>query len=147
MRGYVDFAAIMDRVAIFGLEAQSLENYKERITRHMLMRHLGLTGLKDLTFHLGFDGKYQRSTVRLGVVEPKGRTGLLRLASGPIAYSVDKLPPLPPDADYVSVRHLDWGNVYDYIRTSYGLASIANLIKHHEPGLPRCYFFRSVSIL
>ncbi len=133
MGGYVNLAGIVDRLAIVGLEDPGLENFKGRFERHLLLRHLGLTGLKDLTVHLGFDGKYQRSTVRLGVVEPEQRGGLLRLAtSGPIAYGLDKLPPLPPDADYVSVRHVDWAGVFDYIRTSYGLLTVSNLLKSGE---------------
>src|SRR5205823_2379572 len=118
------------RLEMIGLEEPGLDNLKSRFERYLLLSHLGLTGLKDFTFHLGFDGKYQRSTVRLGVVEPEKRGGLLRLATtGPIAYGLDKLPPLPPDADLVSIRHVDWEEIHDYIRTTYGLHGLSNLLK------------------
>jgi hypothetical protein len=133
MRGYVNLAGIVDRIAMLGLEEPSLENFKSRFERQVILAHLGLTGVNDLQFHLGFDGKFQRSTVRLGVVGPERRTGLLRLMSGPIGYGLDKLPPLPPDADYVNVRHVDWAGVEDYVRTSYGLLAVSNMLKGELP--------------
>ncbi len=135
MRGFVDVETVVDWLAALGLEEPGLDNIKDRFARHVLLRHLGLTGLKNLTFHLGFDGKYQRSTVKLGVVGPEKRTGLLKLLTGPVAFAPDKLPPMPPDADYVSVRHVDWEKIYNYLRTTYSLFALSRLIETREwPG-------------
>lgn len=129
MRGHIDLAAVVDRLAVYKLDGSAFANFKDHLARQVLLRHLGLTGLKDLNFHLGFDGKFQRSTVRLGVVAPKERTGLLRLAStGSIAFDPKTLPPLPPDADYVSVRHVDWENLHSYLRTTHHLREMSELL-------------------
>jgi hypothetical protein len=135
MRGYIDLAAVVEHVTEFGLGETTLEKIKNRFTRQVVLRHLGLTGLKNATFLLGFDGKYQRSTIRVAVVEPARRTGLLILASGPLPFAADKLPVMPPDTDYVSVTHVDWNNLHDYVRTSYGLLAMSRLVASGEiPG-------------
>lgn len=140
MRGHVDLEGIIDRLAVVGLDPPGLDNLKDHLARHLVLRHLGVNGLKQLTFHLGFDGKYQRSTVNLGVVAPEKRSGLLHLMSGPDGrvgstprIGKAQLPPLPPDTDYVSVRQIDWEDVYDYLRITYGLFAIARLFEGELP--------------
>ncbi len=133
MRGYVNLETLVERLASLGLDEPAFGNVKDHIARQLLLRHLGLHGLKNLTFHLGFDGKYQRSTVRLGVPEPAQRGGLLKLVGGTIDFTPDRLPALPPDADYVSARRVDWSNVFDFIRNTYGMSAVSQLFTGRLP--------------
>ena len=133
VRGYVDLATLVDRAAMLGLEPPGLMNFKDHLARQVVVRHLGLYDLKALTFHLGFDGKFQRSTVRVGVVEPDKRAGLMRLVTGPITFDPAKLPPMAPDTDYVSVRHVDWDAIFEYIRTTHGMLVVADAFSGKIP--------------
>jgi hypothetical protein len=135
VRGFVDLETLVKRFGTFGLEAPGVANLKDHLARQVLLWHLGLTDLRQLTFQLGFDGKYQRSTVRLGVAQPEKRGGLMRLVTGPVTYSLDKLPPLPPDTDYVSVRHVDWQGVLDYVQATSKLLALSGLLEGIAPNL------------
>jgi hypothetical protein len=88
---------------------------KEALARRILIANLGLAGLKSLTFHLGFEGPAQRSTVVLNVREPKARTGLLRLFASPLELPPEELPALPPDPAYVRLQYVDWGTTYEVL--------------------------------
>ncbi len=81
-----------------------------------IIDELGLAGLKNLTLHIGFEGKYQRTTVVLRTTGE--RKGVLRLLNAPGTIDLDKLPPIPPDATTVGAMHLDLANAYDVIRQS-----------------------------
>jgi hypothetical protein len=78
-----------------------------------IIEELGLDGLKGLTMLLGFEGRYQRTTMALHLSGE--RKGVLRLAAAPASLELDQLPPLPPDAFTVSATHLDLGTLYDVI--------------------------------
>jgi hypothetical protein len=115
IRGFVDLKQV---VALLGRPEDTgdrLGMLKEAMVRRLLLSQLGLGGLKSLSFQLGFEGKYQRSTVVLKLAEPRRRVGLLRLVSGPVDLTAEQLPALPPDAAGVSVRHVNWTALYDVV--------------------------------
>ncbi len=98
-RGLVDFQGILQIVAKVFPPATEIA------------KQLGLTDLNNLSFHFGFQGKYQRSTVML---ETSGvRKGLLRILSSAKPISLDKLPAFPPDATSVHASQLDWTVTFD----------------------------------
>jgi len=70
--------------------------------RRLALHQLGANGVKGLTFHMGYSGKYQRRTVMLHVPEKNERSGLLKAltysAPDPKTFGLDNPPPLPPDA-------------------------------------------------
>lgn len=131
MRGFVDLEKVIAALAAPSPDGNFLERFQDRLTRKLLLRHLGLTGLKDVSFHLGFERQYQRSSIVLKVAEPKSRQGLLRLISEPIQpvrFEPKELPALPADADSMAVRRVDWNQLYDYVRQSYQLALLFQLL-------------------
>ncbi len=77
-----------------------------------LIDHLGLTGLKSVTFHAGFDGPAHHSVIQLDMPGP--RKGLLRLAGGK-KISLADLPPLPADVSSFSLAHLGLAGLYDVL--------------------------------
>jgi hypothetical protein len=79
MRGYADVEAIA------GIASKAFPPAK------LMLSQLGIDGLRHVRFHLGFDGKLQRSTIAVGT---KGkRRGLLRLLAPPGELSLKNLPP------------------------------------------------------
>ncbi|MSU78838.1 MAG: hypothetical protein EXS16_12185, partial [Gemmataceae bacterium] len=133
IRGFVNIDKLQNQLTGLGRDALKLTNIADRFVEHLVVRHLGLTSLRNVTFHLGFDGKYQRSTVRLGIVEPEKRVGLANLITGPVAFDAAKLPPLPPDADYVSARHVDWERIYDFVKGTYTAWLLSELFAGRVP--------------
>ncbi len=133
IRGFINIESLQDQLTGFGRDALKLTNITDRFVEHLVARHLGLTSLRNATFHLGFDGKYQRSTVRLGIVSPEKRSGLASLITGPVAFDAAKLPPLPPDIDYVSARHVDWERIYDFAKGTYTAWFLAELFAGRQP--------------
>jgi hypothetical protein len=101
-RGYVDLERLLTMARAFGPPADQI------------IDELGFAGLKDLTFHLGFAGKYQQSTITLR--HTGERKGWLKLLTAPADLTLAKRPPLPPDATSVAVLHLEPAAVYDLVR-------------------------------
>jgi hypothetical protein len=132
IRGYVDLEKVVHLWRLPNLKAGRKEMLKETFVRSAVMTQLGLTGLKNLIFHLGFDGQYQRSTVILNVAESAKRTGLLRLVTGPLDFKAENLPPLPPDAAAVSVRHVDWDTTYKVIHGLFKLAEVGTALRENR---------------
>jgi hypothetical protein len=124
IRGFVDLQKVVDLLRTPEPNENKLAMWGEMAARMVVLQELGLTGLKNLTFHLGFDRQYQRSTVVVNVAEPAQRRGLLRLVFAPLDYAPAKLPPLPPDAASVRVSPVDWPTLYDVIRRIRKLVSI-----------------------
>lgn len=133
IRGFISMDKIRTELTVLGREALRLANIGDRFVEHLVVRHLGLSSLRNITFHLGFEGKYQRSTVRFGIVEPEKRLGLAGLITGPVAFDAAKLPPLPPDTDYVSARHVDWERIYDFVKGTYTAYLLAELFAGRVP--------------
>ena len=67
-----------------------------------VFEQLGATGLKRFAFYLGFEGPYQRSTLE-AIMPRDQRKGALAIFGTLQPVSVDGLPPIAPDASYVSV--------------------------------------------
>lgn len=118
MRGFVDLRQIVEILQVPTQSDNKLDMVKEAVVRKLIVNQFGLNGVGPLTFHLGFDRQYQRSTVTMNVAEPKERRGLLKLVSGPVQFEAKQLPALPPDAASVSVRHVDWSTVLDIVNQS-----------------------------
>jgi hypothetical protein len=91
-----------------------------------LIDKLGLDGLKHLTFWSGCEGKSQRSTIVLKT--DKERKGLLKAFSGTSSLSLEKLPPIPPDATSVSAMDLDLAVLTDIV-----LDTIEAVMKEFAP--------------
>lgn len=108
-RGFVDFERALKMAALYPPGQQ-------------LMAKLGLANLKHLEMHVGFEGKNQRSTFVLHVPGP--RTGLLSGLAGLPGMSLQKLPPMPPDATGIQTLHLELSPVYDTV-----LQAIAMIIE------------------
>jgi len=70
-----------------------------------ISQQLGLTGLKSVRFHVGFQKRHVRSTVVLDM--PGEREGLLQLLTSPNDLDLDKLPPLPPDTAWLMASRID----------------------------------------
>lgn len=86
-----------------------------------IVQVLGINGLKDLSFHLGFAGKMNRSTVFLGM--PGERRGLLKLVAPRTGFSLKGLPPMPPDSVAVSAAGADFALAYAEILKAVKLAA------------------------
>ena len=74
---------------------------------------LGLKGLKNASFHIGFQQQHLRSTFILSM--PGKRDGLLRLLSSAEGLELQNLPSLPPDAVTVGVSRFSLATAYDSI--------------------------------
>lgn len=79
----------------------------------MIADGLGLKGLESFSFHLGFEGPYQRSTLVLSTPGP--RKGLLKLLSPPSEFRYENRPPLPPDISMAAVAGFDFARGYDTV--------------------------------
>jgi hypothetical protein len=128
IRGFVDLKQVVDLLGRPTETGDKLGMLKEAMVRRLFLGQLGLGGLKNLSFHLGFDGPNQRSTVVLKVAEPGKRLGLLKLVSGPVGLTAEQLPPLPPDAANVSVRHVSWEALYDVVDRTARQIALAGLL-------------------
>jgi hypothetical protein len=99
LRGYIDFA-------------RPIELVKAKIPpAAQIIKDFGLDGLKSVTIHSGFEGKYDRSTIALNLA--KERTGVLRLMKPAGSIDASNLPPVPPDATSVTVAEFDCAGFYD----------------------------------
>jgi hypothetical protein len=76
-----------------------------------IIQELGLDGLKSVTIHSGFEGKYDRSTVALHLA--KERRGALRLLKPAGSIDVAQLPPVAPDATGITAMEFDCAAFYD----------------------------------
>lgn len=94
-----------------------------------LLDELGLSGLHGFAFHLGFEGKYQRSTMLIEAPEP--RKGLLQLLTSPGEATLAALPPLPPDLVSAGIWRTDFEKNYDAI-----VAAIETGFRFAEPNAP-----------
>src|SRR4051812_8453908 len=77
-RGFVDLKGIIERACAPTKKSDDWSSWYDVLVRRALCHRSGLFGLETATVHLGFDGKYQRSTVKIHVVEPAKRVGLLK---------------------------------------------------------------------
>ena len=82
----------------FGLEPPGTAQLQgPRRRADILLRHLGLTGLKDLSFHLGFDGKYPAQHGAAGRRRTgDGAPGCCGWFPGRSAFNPDQLPAVAP---------------------------------------------------
>jgi hypothetical protein len=81
-----------------------------------VIAELGVAGIKDITFHAGFEGKFQRVSVQLNI--PGERKGWLKALATPGEVTPKDLPFLPPDASTVTVARLDAATLYDLVRST-----------------------------
>jgi len=135
IRGFVDVQKFVDLMRTPPANESRLAYWKDFISRGLILSQLGLTSMKSLTFHLGFDRQYQRSTIVLNVVEPKDRSGLMKLAFAPVQFEPGKLPPLPPDAASVRVSKVDWQVFHDVVRQIALLAFLGNFTSAIDLGV------------
>lgn len=112
-RGCLDLTKVVNLIGTAKPNEDAKKLLKETFARRLLIRRTGLDGLKSLSMHWGFEGRSQRSTVALGMVEARSRTGLLRLFSSGLDFDAKLLPSLPPDAVMVSAHSVDWDAVLD----------------------------------
>ena len=73
-------------------------------------KSLGLDGLEHVSFHLGVEGKYQRSTFLAGISK---RRGLLRMVETNSTVAWKDMPPLPPDAAVAIMSQFNWATGYE----------------------------------
>lgn len=115
MRGFVDVGNVVAIVK------------KEIPPAAKILAALGVDKLGEISFHAGFQGRLQRSTVFVSL--PKKREGLLRLLSSTGTFSPEKLPPLPPDTAMVAAGGFDLRALYDE-----GLRSVRMIALAVNPG-------------
>jgi hypothetical protein len=128
IRAFVDLEKIVDLLRAPAKGNQGWGAASEAVARHVMFSRIGLTGLKTMTVHLGFDGKYQRSTVKVHVVPAEKRFGILKLPGSGLKWDEkDLFPPLPPDVDSVGVRHIEWDRVVGEIVNAYDFYEFLNL--------------------
>ncbi|HUG90161.1 MAG TPA: hypothetical protein VML55_04980 [Planctomycetaceae bacterium] len=99
LRGFVDLSGLLSYAQ------------QEFPPAEALATELGLTGLKSLSVHVGFDGPHQRSTWQ--VEAPAPRAGLMQLLSAPEELGLGDLPPLPPDASSIRCAVFDVGAAFE----------------------------------
>jgi hypothetical protein len=114
VRGFIDLERGLEKARTLGPPAEKVIN------------DLGLAGLKNLTFHTGFSGRFQQTSIALKMTGE--RKGVLRLIPAR-EVSFDRLPPLPPDAHTVTAISLDTQNLTEVV----GL--IAKVVKDVSGGL------------
>jgi hypothetical protein len=102
-RGFIDLASLVQLARGRGKEIAAL------------IDDLGLAGLQNLVFYLGYDGAAERSLVELHIPGP--RKGLLKLA-GNKAFKLADLPAMPPDVTAFSAMNIDWTALFDIGRTA-----------------------------
>jgi hypothetical protein len=122
--GYVDVPKLLDLIPAAAASDNRLEQLQNQLIVKVVMSQLGLSGIKGLSWHWGFEGQYQRSTMVVHVVPREERQGLLKLISSPKAFDLKSLPPLPPDAATVCVNHIDWDAWYNTARDLYRFVQI-----------------------
>src|SRR5262249_48524726 len=124
-RGFVDFQKLQALVPAMLEEPNKLTQLKNQMLVRLMMNQLGINGCQGLSWHWGFEGRYQRSTTVLHVAPPESRQGLLRIVSAPARYDPKAMPPLPTDLNYVSVHHIDWDRYFGCVRDLYKMGRIA----------------------
>jgi hypothetical protein len=129
VRGFIDVRKIIDLLRTPAATGNKLAAAGEALIRQLMLQRLGVNDLRDLTFFLGFDRQYQRSTIVLDVPEHGKRAGLLKLVSSGVRFEPAHLPALPPDAATVSVRQVDWQTAFPILRDLYREATtLARLV-------------------
>jgi hypothetical protein len=128
IRGFVQVHKIVELMRAPTEGDSKLTMFKDWVARGLVFNQLGLTSLKSLKFHLGFDRQYQRSTILLDICEPKQRSGLARLVFAPVQFAPAELPPLPPDAASVRVSQVDWRVFHDVVKQLAALAGLQGLL-------------------
>jgi hypothetical protein len=120
-RGFVDLEACLGKAQGLGPLAGLIGNA------------LGLDALKSLTLHVGFAGRYQQTSLVLSL---KGkRRGIMKLIPSAEA-SLDRLPPLPPDATSVtavSINARAWADFTVRMQRAIGLFSFTGTGKAQNP--------------
>jgi hypothetical protein len=128
LRGFVQFGALIEALAAPSPNDKLLARLVHQFLTRLFLQQSGVTGFRDLTFHLGFERQYQRSSLIVRVTPPPQRAGLLRLVFAPVEFDQAKLPPLPPDVASVRVSRVDWNRFYRVVNHLVRLADLANLI-------------------
>ena len=85
----------------------------------------GAAGLDQLSFHLGYEEQYQRSTFALSTLK---REGLLKLLAATSPVKWEQLPALPPDATSVLAGRVDLNKALETV-----IETIEDVIKVIEP--------------
>jgi hypothetical protein len=99
--GYVDVAALIQKVKDLNVPGLG-----------QLLDDLGLDGLKNITFHSGFEGSAERAILEVNLGEK--RRGLLSLLTQQKLTLAD-LPPMPDDLTSFSANKADMSKLYDVI--------------------------------
>lgn len=85
----------------------------------------GAAGLDQLSFHLGYEEQYQRSTFALSTLK---REGVLKLLAATSPVKWEQLPALPPDATSVLAGRVDLSKALETV-----IETIENVIQVIEP--------------
>jgi hypothetical protein len=96
-RAFIDFAGL----------ARPVRKHNEDVGK--VIDALGLSNLKSLTFHSGFDGPAERGVYQMNMPGP--RKGILALANTR-KFTLNDLPPMPQDVMAFSASNLNPGVAY-----------------------------------
>ncbi len=128
IRGCVDIDRLVNMVRKPSKNGSGLDGFLEGMMRNAVLEYLGANDVHSLTFHMGFAGKFQRSTILLHVEEPNKRAGLLKLLSSvpPKSAPLDLagFPAMPADAVEVAALQVDWVGLHDFVVRTIGLVKL-----------------------
>lgn len=127
-RGFIDIQPIVELVIDTIKDQSKLNTLAQKMLVRMVLQQVGVSGVKALSWHWGYEDQYLRTTFLLHVHKRESRRGLLRLVSSPIPSNLKKLPPLPPDTPSVSIHHFDWQRIYKEVRQWYQTYQLAERI-------------------
>jgi hypothetical protein len=117
-RGYVDCARLLELARATGPGVNRVSDA------------LGLGSLRELTLHLGFEDRVQRSTFTLHLAGE--RKGLFQLSKASQNGEPKPLPPLPPDASSVVTLQLAPTSLYECIVQAVGAGAETNPSKFDQ---------------
>ncbi len=142
VRGFVDLAKLVELQCTPSKSTPSWEWLAQSLASRAMSNRIGTRGLGTMTLHLGFDGKYQRSTIKVHVVQPAKRLGILKLPGAGLPWTGKfEGPPMPPDAASVALRHVEWPRVVAELTSLAELAEFMNLTNGlRENGMRRFVF-------
>ncbi|GAB5443053.1 MAG: hypothetical protein Fues2KO_34020 [Fuerstiella sp.] len=105
--GWLQFSALTER---FGQMPIPVPDLQRPVTVNELANITGLQNLKSIALQFGYRG--QASMSRSMLDAPGERTGLLALLDQPL-FTIDDLPPLPPDSQAFAATSLNAARSYD----------------------------------
>ena len=134
IRGCIDVDRIIDMLRQPSKSQSPLDSLLESMARSFLLEYSGANDIHGLTFHMGFSGKFQRSTIMLHVAERSKRAGLVKYLLSPPsretqeAFDLSTFPAMPADAGEVTALQVDWLGLYDYVVRSIRLFELAQAL-------------------